>query len=129
MVRLPRLADRERAVPVLFVSYSGLVGGAERLLLDAASALVETPALACPEGPLADSARGVGLHVLTVRQRPLELRGRRAAAAVDLFGLGRELAAIVDGLQPDVVYAWGMRALLAAVGLPRRSRLAFQHND
>jgi len=97
-------------VPVLFVSYSGLLGGAERLLLDAATALDAPPTLACPEGPLAEHARAAGLHVLAVRARPLELRERRAAALADLAGLRRELAAIVDALQPRLVYAWGMRA-------------------
>jgi GT2 family glycosyltransferase/glycosyltransferase involved in cell wall biosynthesis len=117
-------------VPVLFVSYSGLLGGAERLLLDAAGAAGQTPTLACPEGPLAERARAAGLHVLSLRERPLELRGRRAGAARDLLGLRRELAAIVDALRPNLIYAWGMRAGLAAAGVNRRgAALAFQHND
>jgi GT2 family glycosyltransferase/glycosyltransferase involved in cell wall biosynthesis len=116
-------------VPVLFASYSGLLGGAERLLLDAAGALDEPPTLACPEGPLAGRAREVGLHVLTLRKRPLEMRGRRAAALGDLLGLRRELSAIVDALQPSLLCAWGMRAGIAAAGLRRRPPLLFQHND
>ncbi len=112
-------------MPALFVSYSGLLGGAERLLLDAASGLEAPPALACPEGPLAERARDGGLTVLAIRERPLELRGRRAAAVLDLLGFRRELARVVEALRPDLVVAWGMRAALAAQG----PRLVFQHND
>jgi GT2 family glycosyltransferase/glycosyltransferase involved in cell wall biosynthesis len=131
MVRLARLADRVRAVPALFVSYAGLLGGAERLLLDAASAFNEPPTLACPEGPLAERAREDGLHVIALRERPLELRGggarRRAAAAFHLAGLRREVKRLVEALDPEVVFAWGMRAGLASQGLGRRQ--VFQHND
>ncbi|HEY1595825.1 MAG TPA: glycosyltransferase, partial [Thermoleophilaceae bacterium] len=116
-------------MPVLFASYSGLLGGAERLLLDAAAGLEEPPTLACPEGPLAERAGAAGLHVLTLRERPLELRDRRAGATLDLLGMRRELDAIVRAVRPELLYAWGMRALLAAVGLRRRPPLAFQHND
>ena len=110
---------------VLFVSYSGLLGGAERLLLDAASGLEAPPALACPEGPLAERARDGGLTVLAIRERPLALRGRRPGALLDLLAFRREVAGIGDALKPDLVVAWGMRAALAAPG----PRIVFQHND
>jgi GT2 family glycosyltransferase len=41
----------------------------------------------------------------------------------------RELDGIVRAVRPELLYAWGMRALLAAAGLRRRPPLAFQHND
>jgi GT2 family glycosyltransferase/glycosyltransferase involved in cell wall biosynthesis len=120
-------------VPALFVSYSGLLGGAEQILLDVAEGLEETPTLACPEGPLAQRARGAGLHVLTLRERRLELRAKardRAAAPLRIAALGRELRRIVDALRPEVVFAWGMRAGLAAATLRGgRPPIVFQHND
>jgi len=117
-------------VPALFLSYSGLLGGAERVLLDVAGALEETPTLACPEGALAESARHAGLHVLALRQRPLELRGsaaRRALAAAHLADFRRELSGVVSALRPDVVVAWGMRSGLACAGLD--ARIVLQHHD
>jgi N-acetylglucosaminyl-diphospho-decaprenol L-rhamnosyltransferase len=117
-------------VPALFVSYSGLLGGAERVLLDVAGALEETPTLACPEGALAEQAREAGLHVLALRERPLELRGgarRRAAAAAHLAGFRHEVRGLVRALRPDVVVAWGMRAGLACAGLD--ARVVLQHHD
>jgi N-acetylglucosaminyl-diphospho-decaprenol L-rhamnosyltransferase len=131
---LARLADRARAVPALFVSYSGLLGGAERILLDVAAGMDEMPSLACPEGPLAERAREAGLHVFVLRERRLELRAGardRIYAPLRLAAHARELRALVDALRPEVVFAWGMRAALAAAALPRRRRpaLVFQHND
>src|SRR5436309_2674830 len=65
-------------MPALFVSYSGLFGGAEQILLDVATGLDETPTLACPEGALAEAARDAGLHVLALRERRLEAAGAGA---------------------------------------------------
>jgi GT2 family glycosyltransferase/glycosyltransferase involved in cell wall biosynthesis len=117
-------------VPALFASYSGLLGGAERVLLDVAVALDETPALACPEGALAERARAAGLHVLALSERPLELRGgagRRAAAAAHLAAFRHDVRGVVGALRPDVVVAWGMRAGLACAGLD--ARVVLQHHD
>lgn len=120
----------------LFVSHSTVLGGAERLLLDAAEGLDEPPALACPEGPLAEAARAASLRVWPVRRRSVELRrsGRdRAAAGVRLAGLALEIRSLTRSLRPRVVFAWGMRALLACVPAlgraPGRPALVFQHND
>ena len=55
----------EPAPKALFASYSGLFGGAERLLLDCATGL-ETAAVACPEWPLAQKAREAGLRVIVL---------------------------------------------------------------
>ena len=53
--------------PVLFLSYSGVLGGAERVLLDCATRLGRPALVACPEGPLAATARGAGVAVVPIR--------------------------------------------------------------
>ncbi len=124
------MTTRLASLPALFVSYAGVLGGAERLLLDVMCGLAESPTLACPAGPLAERARDAGAHVLELRERPLELRAQRAAAAVHLAGHAREMRALVRALRPDVLVAWGMRPLLATAALGAdRPRLVFQHND
>src|SRR4051794_15390746 len=120
---------------VLFVSYAGALGGAGRLLLDAAAALDPPAVLHCPAGPLADAARAQGMPVLSPPVRSLELRRSardRAGHAARLALFGREAAAVARDLDADVVVAWSMRTLLAlARALPRRTRarLVFAHND
>lgn len=118
---------------VLLVSYSGALGGAERILLDFAGALEGEIMLACPEGPLAPAARAVGLRVLGLRQRSLLLRGgtsTRVAAARRLAAHGLEARSLIAATAPDLVVVWGMRSALACLlgsgpGVPA----AFQHND
>ena len=56
---------------LIAASYSGVLGGAERLLLDVAGGLPEPPELALPEGPLAEEARARGLGVFELRERSL----------------------------------------------------------
>ncbi|HEY2601390.1 MAG TPA: glycosyltransferase [Thermoleophilaceae bacterium] len=120
-------------MPALFVSYSGLLGGAERFLLDMAGGLADTPSLACPDGPLAERARAAGLHVIELPERRLELRAGlrdRVGAPLRIAALARELRGLVRDLRPDIVVAWGIRPLLAAAALGReRPPLLFQHND
>jgi N-acetylglucosaminyl-diphospho-decaprenol L-rhamnosyltransferase len=122
-------ATRVRGV-VLFVSYSGLFGGAERLLTDYAANLREDCCLACPAGPLADAAAQAGVPVLVRPERELRLRGRRGlrpGACVDLAAHGAEIVMLARSLDADVVVAWGMRSAIAAA-LGRR-RFVFAHND
>lgn len=109
--------------PVVFLTYSGLLGGAERILLDGATRLGAPALVACPDGPLADAARAAGLPVAPMRERPLRLRGdplTAAAHAAAIAGLARDAARISRGA-PALV-AWGARAVLAASLLPRRAR-------
>src|SRR5579871_4528040 len=97
---------------VLFVSYSGLFGGAERLLVDSAFGLDGERVLACPEGRLAMAARAAGLRTFTLRERTLRLRGGPAQplrAAAALAGHARELHGLARDLDPEVVVAWSMR--------------------
>jgi GT2 family glycosyltransferase/glycosyltransferase involved in cell wall biosynthesis len=122
-------------VRLIAVSYSGVLGGAERLLLDVASGLPEPPELAVPEGPLAEAARARGLGVFELRERSLVLRasaGDRLAAPVRVAAHAAELRALVRSARPDAVIAWGMRtgvamsaALAGGGGVP----VLFQHND
>jgi glycosyltransferase involved in cell wall biosynthesis len=149
------LASRPLPDPTaLFVSYSSVLGGAERILLDLMSGLAPPAAgtaaggpafpepgggeaiLACPPGPLADAARARGVRAIGVRSRPLELRAGardRLAAPLRLTALGGEVRRAVRATRPDVVVAWNMRGLLACraglTGMRRRPPLVFQHND
>jgi GT2 family glycosyltransferase/glycosyltransferase involved in cell wall biosynthesis len=128
----PAQPDSLSAQVVLFVSYAGVHGGAERLLVDWAGGLERETAIACPPGPLAAAAAAAGLRVLPLRARDLRLRARgRAAAIADLLGHAREIRALTRALEPELVVAWGMRSLLAAVTLGGAAGrpLAFQAND
>jgi glycosyltransferase involved in cell wall biosynthesis len=118
--------------PLLFVSYSGAFGGAERVLLDCAHAVATETCLACPEGPLADRARAAGLTVLTIPARRPNLRasGRdRLLAVRRLVAHGRELRSIAAQLDARAVVAWGMRSAIAGLGLPADTPLAIAHQD
>ena len=118
--------------PVLFVSYSGAYGGAERILVDCAARLGEPAVVACPPGALAMAARDAGLRVAPVRLRTLVLRAGAKAAlshAAGLVGLARDVARIAADERSPAVVAWGMRAVLAAapprLGVP----VLAVHND
>lgn len=120
---------------LIAVSYSGVLGGAERLLLDVASGLPEPPELAVPEGPLAEAARAQGLGVFELRERSLVLRASprdRLAAPARVAGHAAELRALVGTARPDALIAWGMRtgvAMSAALAGESRVPVLFQHND
>jgi N-acetylglucosaminyl-diphospho-decaprenol L-rhamnosyltransferase len=121
-------------LPALIVSYTSHPGGAERILADHATAIGEDAIAACPEGWLADRLREQDVRVFPLKERGLELRGQRPAAAVRLAAHGREVRELVEALRPHTVVAWGMRAALAyAALLPRfaepNPRFVFQHND
>jgi glycosyltransferase involved in cell wall biosynthesis len=120
----------------LFVSYTSLFGGAERILLDHATALPGPLALACPEGPLAERARAAGIEVVPLRLRRMELRASardRLAMPLRMGAQSREVRRIVAELRPGVVVAWSMRGLLSCAGALRglrpRRPLVFHHND
>jgi glycosyltransferase involved in cell wall biosynthesis len=104
--------------PILFLSYSGVLGGAERVLLDCATRLARPAVVACPDGPLAVSARSAGLSVDPIPDRSLRLRGRRAAAARGLAGLARDAARLTRRHEPAALAAWSARAALAAAAAP-----------
>ncbi|HET9102095.1 MAG TPA: glycosyltransferase [Solirubrobacteraceae bacterium] len=117
---------------ILYVSYSGVYGGSERVLLDCAAGLGGEPVLACPPGPLAAQAETAGLHVLTLPVRALDLRAglpARLRAGAGLIAHAAELRRLTADLAPALTVAWGMRSALAALGLPRSCPLAVAHQD
>jgi N-acetylglucosaminyl-diphospho-decaprenol L-rhamnosyltransferase len=118
---------------VLMISYSGALGGAERILLDCAGALAAERNLACPEGELACAARARGIRVLALPARSIALRGSQMEP-VRAFGRlaahGREARRLIGDLDPDLVLAWGMRSALACLaGRSSGAPIVFQHND
>ena len=122
--------------PVLFVSYSGLFGGAEHAVIDIASGLEQPPVLLCAAGPLASRATAVGLPTLVRPARPPELRGSagtRVRAALRMADHAREVRTVVAALRPRAVVALGMRSAIAsAAALALRQGqppLVFQHVD
>jgi N-acetylglucosaminyl-diphospho-decaprenol L-rhamnosyltransferase len=115
----------------LLISYSGALGGAERVLVELADALGPESWLACPPGALADAARARGVRVIPLRDRSLELRGNRLRATARLAAHAREARALTDALDPQLVVAWGMRSALAMRFAHARTRtpFVFAHND
>jgi GT2 family glycosyltransferase/glycosyltransferase involved in cell wall biosynthesis len=126
----------ETAGPLLFVSYSGLWGGAERILVDIAGGLERPAVLLCPAGALAARAAEAGIPVLARPDRPRELRGgarTRVQAALGLVAHAHEIRMEVASLRPSVVVAWGMRSAIAAAAALACSRepppVVFEHVD
>ncbi len=118
---------------VLLVSYSAVLGGAERVLIDSAIGLEGEICLACPPGPLADAATVAGMRPLPIRYRTLQLRGRirdQLLGLTRLLGHGREIRQLVRDLDPELVIVCGMRPALGALLVPRiRPPVIFEHHD
>jgi glycosyltransferase involved in cell wall biosynthesis len=112
--------------PPLIVSYAGVLGGAERVLLDCATRLGEPVVVACPEGPLAARVRAAGLEHARVPDRPLRLGAAHARA---LVSLARDIHGLVARRRPSALVAWGARAVLAAAIVPRHPPLLAAHMD
>src|SRR5690349_6759232 len=111
--------------PVLFASYSGLLGGAERVLLDCATRLARPVVVACPDGPLAQALHHARLQHAPLHARPLKTRPHH------LFGLTYELTQRTREHDPQALVAWGARAILAAAMMTKRRRvpLLAVHHD
>ncbi len=117
---------------LLFVSYSGILGGAERVLLDFAGGLSDEAVIACPPGDLAERARAAGIPVLALVARPLALRASvpaRVRAAVAIAGHARDVRRVTRGLAPDLIVAWGMRSAIARLLGAGRERCVIAHHD
>ncbi|HWE33511.1 MAG TPA: glycosyltransferase [Solirubrobacteraceae bacterium] len=113
----------------LLISYSGVLGGAERVLIEFAPAVPGECCLACPEGELAEQARAIGIHVFPLRGRPLDVRANPAAAVRHLAAFRRDVRSLARDLQPAVMIASGARAALALL-LPRPAgTVVFMHHD
>jgi len=116
--------------PLLAVSHAGVLGGAERVLLEWLRAVDRPVVLACPPGPLAEAAAGAAFLVIALRARPLQRRGRALAAAGDLAALGLDVARLARRRRPGLIVASGRHALLAATATPRAGAplLALAHD-
>jgi glycosyltransferase involved in cell wall biosynthesis len=107
---------------VLIASYSGVLGGAERVLLDCATRLGRPVTVACPEGALAAALRTAGVAHTPIPARPLRLGPRHAAG---IAGLARDLR---RRREPAFV-AWGARAVLATALVRRSPPWLAVHHD
>ncbi len=113
--------------PVLLVPQTGLLGGAERVLLDWSRALARPAVFACPPGPLAEAAAATGLEVVALPARSLR-GGPRGVARLALRA--RDIAGLTRRHRPVVVVASGLRPVLAAAAAPLRgARLVTVHHD
>ncbi len=118
----------------LAVTYAGLLGGAERTLLDFTRGLPGGLVLGCPEGALAERARAQGVQVAPLPERPLELRGGRPSGCgrARAGGPQRDVAGSCATC-PDLLVAWGMRTAIvgpaAVAGLDPRPALLVRHVD
>ena len=115
---------------VVFVSYAGPLGGAERALLEWAGAVEDRGVLACPAGALATAARARGLAVLALPARALQLRGgarTTAAAGRALVAHALDVRRLAASLEPELFVACGMRSALACA--VTGVRFAFDHHD
>lgn len=120
------------SVWTVFVSYSSLFGGSERILIDRVSRLGDGVILCCPPGPLARRAREAGLSVRELTSTSLVARRglrTRVHALIDVLRIAGEVRAVVAELAPAVVVLWGTRTVPLALkdsdGVPR----VFVHND
>jgi glycosyltransferase involved in cell wall biosynthesis len=133
---------------VLFLSVSGALGGAERVLLEAVTALHQRHrdwalrVICLGDGPLARDleARGAEVRVLPLPDRFAALgeSGRSAPATVaalaqsawSLRRYARALASEMAAWQPDVVHANGLKAhVLAAWAAPAGAAVVWHVHD
>src|SRR3954451_12404681 len=121
---LEAMTDR----PVLFVAFSGVLGGAERVLLDVATRLERPVVIACPDGPLAAAVRTARLPHTPIKARSPRLT---PLALGRLFGLTYELTQRAREHDPAAIVAWGSRSTMAAAMMPRPRRppLLAVHHD
>src|SRR4051794_41375528 len=98
------------AVAVVIASYSGVFGGAERVLFDCATRMEREVVVMCPDGPLAQALRTAGITHRAIPERTLR---KGPAHVAGLLRMAREF--------PDEqLVAWGARAVLAAAMSRRR---------
>jgi len=104
--------------PILFACYSGVLGGAERVLIDCVTRLERPLRVACPPGPLAEELRQAGIEHVRLKDRGL----RKSAAGT--LGMTYELTR----MRPKTLVAWGAKAVMAAAGVPNTRRVAVHHD-
>lgn len=122
--------------PVLFVSHSGAISGAERVLLDIVRAFPQAEAFVFETGDLPQRLREAGLAV-TVSAHGAALQGARRdsglAAILPMLGtLGRITAELMRAMRgAGIVYANSQKAftLAAVASLFRRRTLIWHLHD
>ncbi len=108
-------------VRALVVSHTATLGGAERSLLrflDAAPAGV-TPAVACPDGPLAIALAQRGIPRLALRGTSGSLRLHplhTAQALAEIAAMAGQVRRHAESFRADILHANSVRAGLVAVG-------------
>jgi glycosyltransferase involved in cell wall biosynthesis len=114
-------------VKVLYLDHTSLVSGAQRALLDLLCCLPDDvdPLLLCPEGPLADEARALGVDVLEFAGTAGSLRlhpRNTLKATVEILRSGRALTRVVRETGASVIHANSLRAglIVAAARGARR---------
>jgi glycosyltransferase involved in cell wall biosynthesis len=106
-------------VNVLFVNHTGLRSGAEESLLSLMAALPSevTPTLACPPGPLATAAAGIGVQVVWLPEIEGSMRLHPTHTPRAVFALARSalsIRRIARRTGADIVHANSIRAGLSA---------------
>jgi L-malate glycosyltransferase len=109
-------------VRVLYVNQTGAVSGAERSLLDLLGALPEEiePVMACPDGPLAEHVRALGVPWRRIPATDASFRLHPRHTPRALAELGAQAAAVrAAGGGARLVHANTTRAAIAAVAARR----------
>ena len=108
--------------PILIHSFSGVLGGSEKILLDLIRNAPMPLVLACPDGALADGAAAADIPVLRIKTRALESRGgiSPAKAGISIASYGKEVASIIRATSPSLEIAWGMRSAIGSLAARRR---------
>jgi glycosyltransferase involved in cell wall biosynthesis len=117
---------------VLYVNHTSRISGAERTLLDLLRGLPADlePAVASPEGRLADEVRALGVEHLRLRESDLSLKLSTHAprGVVQLIRAGTEAGALARGVGASFVHAFSIRAGLGCA-LGSDMRLAVHAHD
>ncbi len=119
---------------IMAVSYSGVLGGGERVLLDFMRGLDGELVLACPDGEMAAAARRNAIRVVALAPRRQTLRGslaNRLLAGGRLIAHGLQVRRLAGDLDPDLLVLSGMRSALALplVAAPHHPRTIIDHHD
>jgi L-malate glycosyltransferase len=109
---------------VLYVNQTATVSGAERSLLELLGALPPDlePVLACPDGPLADRARALGVawRPIPATDASFRLHARHTTRALlELSAQATAVRATTRRTRPHLVHANTTRAAIAAVAARR----------